>query len=115
MRLQSAAHTHHTLSRRNFFARLGAGTAAVWASSHHPFASGFVQAPDTSLPGQFGRMFRLPPFSPATDAVREALLELGKAGGMMDANDNLAAGPIALIVDPALNRAIATARRTPRG
>jgi hypothetical protein len=103
MRLQSAAHTHHTLTRRNFFARLGAGTAAIWASGHNPFAAGFVQGPDTSLPGQFGRMFRLPPFLPATDAIREALVELGKPGGIMDADDNIKAGPVALIVDDALN------------
>ena len=48
-------------------------------------------------------MFHLPPFAPPTSAVREALLELGKAGGLMDAKDDLAAGPAALIVDPALN------------
>ena len=33
----------------------------------------------------------------------EALSELGKPGGLMDAKDNMAAGPIALIVDPLLN------------
>jgi hypothetical protein len=48
-------------------------------------------------------MFRLPPFAPPTEAFREALLELGKAGGLMDANDSLAAGPVALIADPQLN------------
>jgi hypothetical protein len=48
-------------------------------------------------------MFRLAPFAPPTDAVRNALLELGKPGGIMDANDNLSAGPVALIVDPNLS------------
>src|SRR6266568_2686151 len=49
----------------------------------------------------FGRMFNhLPAFAPATDIVIDALLELGKKGGLMDANDDLAAGPIALITDP---------------
>ena len=48
-------------------------------------------------------MFNLPPFAPPTETVRSALLELGKPGGIMDANDNLAAGPEALIVDPALS------------
>ena len=104
MRLHSAAHTAHTLTRRDFFGRLGAVTAAVWASGHNPFAAGFVQGPDTSLPGQFGRMFRLPPFLPATDAIREALLEVGKPGGIMDADDNIRAGPVALIVEDALNK-----------
>jgi hypothetical protein len=32
------------------------------------------------------------------------LLELGKPGGIMDPNDDLAAGPVALIADPALNQ-----------
>lgn len=51
---------------------------------------------------RFGRMFLLPPFAPPTASVRTALMELGKAGGIMDARDNLAAGPFALVVDPAL-------------
>ena len=48
-------------------------------------------------------MFNLPAFAQATDTVRTALLELGKPGGILDANDNLAAGPQALIVDQALS------------
>jgi hypothetical protein len=52
----------------------------------------------------FGRMFPgLPSFAPATDAVRAALLEVGMQGGIMDAQDDLAAGPKALIVDPTVN------------
>jgi hypothetical protein len=53
--------------------------------------------------GNFGRMFHLPPFAPPTDAVRDALLELGRPGGILDAADDLAAGPVALIVDPNLS------------
>ena len=45
----------------------------------------------------------LAPFAPPTDAVRNALIELGRLGGIMDANDNLAAGPVALIMDPNLS------------
>jgi Animal haem peroxidase len=45
----------------------------------------------------------LPPFAAADDSVRAALLEVGKQGGIMDARDDLAAGPKALIVDPAVN------------
>ena len=53
--------------------------------------------------GRFGRMFpSLPPFSADTPSIRAALREVGKAGGMMDAGDNLA-DPIALIGNPALN------------
>lgn len=52
--------------------------------------------------GRFGRMFGgLPPFSADNPHVRKALLEIGKAGGIMDAGDDLAAGPILLITDPA--------------
>ena len=58
---------------------------------------------DSNLSDNFGRMFHLPPFAPPTAAVRSALMELGKPGGLMDANDNLAAGPVALIVDPSLS------------
>ena len=35
--------------------------------------------------------------------VREALIELGRAGGMMDANDPLEVGPIRLITEPDLS------------
>jgi hypothetical protein len=46
----------------------------------------------------------LPPFADATDQrVVEALLEVGMQGGILDANDDLAAGAKALIVDPAVN------------
>src|SRR5262249_4111641 len=52
----------------------------------------------------FGRMFHhLPSFAPATDEVIDALLEVGKKGGLMDANDDLAAGPVLLITDPNLS------------
>lgn len=54
--------------------------------------------------GRFGRMFaHLPPFASDTPAARDALLEIGQAGGIMDANDDLAAGPVNLITDPALS------------
>lgn len=73
-------------------------------------ASGFLgrealaATPDHTLPGHFGHMFQnLPPFAPPSDTVRAALMELGKPGGLMDARDNLGAGPTALIVDPLLS------------
>src|SRR5215216_3925955 len=60
--------------------------------------------PDVTVSGSFGRMFRnLPPFAPPTNAVRDALMQLGSLGGILDANDDLAAGPVALIVDPNLS------------
>lgn len=61
-------------------------------------------APDQTQPSRFGRMFQnLPPFAPQNDTVRAALMELGKPGGLMDAKDNLGAGPKDLIVDPQLS------------
>ena len=55
--------------------------------------------------GRFGRLFgELPPFAADTPAVRDALLELGRPGGLMDAGDDLAAGPVALITDATLSR-----------
>jgi hypothetical protein len=52
----------------------------------------------------FGRIFpRLAPFAPPSAALSAALLDIGKPGGILDAKDNLAAGPVALIVDPALS------------
>ena len=66
-------------------------------------ATNAAPPPDPALTGHFGRMFRnLPPFAPPTNAVRDALMELGSPGGIMDANDDLAAGPVALITDPNL-------------
>ncbi|BBD61917.1 hypothetical protein NIES2109_47530 [Nostoc sp. HK-01] len=63
-----------------------------------------AQSVDATLPSRFGRMFRnLPPFAPPSPIVKNALMEMGKPGGILDAKDNLAAGPIALITDPTLN------------
>ena len=54
--------------------------------------------------GAFTRIFEdLQPFAPPTDRVRAALSELGRKGGLMDARDELAAGPIELIVNPKLS------------
>jgi hypothetical protein len=53
---------------------------------------------------RFGRMFpRLPSFAEPSEALRQALLDIGRPGGLLDAKDDLAAGPVALIVDPALS------------
>src|SRR4029077_1914957 len=52
------------------------------------------EPPDGTVSGYFGRMFHLPKFAPPTNAVRDALMELGREGGILDANDDLAAGPV---------------------
>lgn len=104
------------VSRRNFLQALGLGavTSAV------TIAPGLVRAAQAGVPADwsgagsdhtprpgtyrttFGRMFELPPFAPASDALTAALLDLGRPGGPLDAGDDLAAGPAALITDPAL-------------
>ena len=51
--------------------------------------------------GRFGRLFpTLPPFAEDTRPIREALAELGAAGGPMDPGDDLS-DPVALLTDPA--------------
>ncbi len=45
----------------------------------------------------------MPPFAEASEKLSAALLEIGKPGGVLDAKDNLAAGAVNLIVDPALS------------
>ncbi len=103
-------------SRRQFLGGVGvAGAAAVAtsvtgidaisaltdpaAAAHGPGAPG---APANSA--LFGRLFpSLPPFASATDTVRAALVEVGAQGGIMDARDDLTAGPKRLIIDPTVN------------
>ncbi len=54
--------------------------------------------------GRFGRLFaELPAFSSDTPEIREALLDIGKPGGIMDAKDKLAEGPVNLITNEALS------------
>jgi hypothetical protein len=54
--------------------------------------------------GLFGRLFpKLPPFASVNPAVTAALMEVGQPGGILDAQDDLAAGPKALIIDPTVN------------
>ncbi|MGH2885903.1 MAG: peroxidase family protein [Solirubrobacteraceae bacterium] len=45
----------------------------------------------------------MPPFADANDTVRAALIEVGNQGGILDAQDDLAAGPTRLIVDSTVN------------
>jgi hypothetical protein len=110
-------------SRRDFLKGLGATGAGLVAGSVSA-GSGLATSPAEAAvapvlrPGRhahghggapasgvdFGRIFpHLPPFSAANDTVRAALLEVGKRGGIMDAGDQLSAGPKALIVDPSVN------------
>ena len=103
-------------SRRGFIKTVGvgaAGAAGVAAGLGLPkeLAADFVGATSSNGTGNnFGRMFpRLPPFfnklspSGATTQLNNALLDIGKPGGLLDAADQLSAGPVRLITDPTVN------------
>jgi Animal haem peroxidase len=97
------------LSRRKFLGVIGKG-AAVLGMPNFLGVNGALSAQPSRQrrfvirEDRFGRMFpELPPFAESSNQLSAALMELGKPGGILDAKDNLAAGPAALIVDPALN------------
>jgi Animal haem peroxidase len=98
------------LSRRRFLGTVGAGAAGTALALRIDLLLGSQAeaAPLTSglpeFPGAFGRLFpMLPPFAPASDALKAALLDIGKPGGLLDANDALSQGPAALITNPLFN------------
>jgi hypothetical protein len=88
------------ITRRSFLGRAGAG-AGAFTLAQIPFVrSAFAE----TSPQVFGRIFEgLPPFAPATEEVRAALRALGEPGGLLDAKDDLAAGPVELITNPTLS------------
>jgi len=105
-------------SRRWFLKSLGLGTAVAVGSGPaglltKDVLAGPTDGTTTSAAGSspnFGRIFpSLPPFfnalhpSGTTDQLQAALIDIGKPGGPLDANDQLSAGPVALITDPAVN------------
>jgi Animal haem peroxidase len=96
-------------SRRGFLRRAGAGAGAVALSgsvgaSALPHAAAARSTTVETSPTTFGRMFpNLRPFATATEDVKAALVDLGKPGGLLDAADDLAKGPIQLITDPSLS------------
>ncbi len=84
-----------------------AGTAPAAVGARPPLSPGGYARRNGGAPASsvdFGRMFpNLPPFAEANDTVRAALIEVGQQGGILDGQDDLAAGPKALIVDPTVN------------
>jgi hypothetical protein len=96
------------VTRRRFLQGVGAGTAGAVAIGPVCAMAGPAAAAHAAalVPAdRFGRIFTsLPPFLADVDQRRhDALLDVGKRAGMLDAVDNLAAGPIQLILDPALS------------
>ena len=84
----------------------GAATAATGCPMHAGAASGGGAAQATPS-ATFGRMFdQLPAFAENTAGLRQALLDIGAPGGMLDAQDDLFGpdgGPVKLITDPSLS------------
>ncbi len=94
---------HALNNRRSLLKSLAAMGAAAGAGSLSNISSVLAQVRDTR-PDRFGRMFpRLAPFATVSEKVTQALLEMGRPGGMMDAKDDLARGPVDLIVDLTLS------------
>ena len=84
-----------------------AGTAPAAVGVRSPLSPAGTPADNGGAPASsvdFGRIFpNLSPFAEANDTVRAALIEVGQQGGILDGQDDLAAGPKALIVDPTVN------------
>jgi hypothetical protein len=95
------------LNRRKFLGAISSGVVALGASSLLGIRGARAQHGDRRFflrEDRFGRIFpQLESFAQPSPQLSAALLDIGKPGGILDAKDNLAAGPVALIVDPALN------------
>lgn len=98
---------HRTgIGRRRFLAGLGVGAASALTLSNVEALAERVEGPvPTSAPDpRFSRMFQLPAFAdPRSPAVRNAVIDIGKPGGLMDAADPLNEGPVRLITNPELS------------
>jgi hypothetical protein len=83
------------LSRRGFLGSAGAGAAAL-ATAGTPFGHGAAAAAsddERARASHFGRLFPgLAAFAPPTTEVKNALLDIGKMGGTLDAGDLLIGG-----------------------
>ena len=95
-------------ARRRFLGALGAASLAFGSSSFLGIGKAFGQQTGGARfflrEDRFGRMFPgLPAFARPSEALTQALIDIGKPGGVLDAKDNLAAGPILLITDPNLS------------
>ena len=91
-------------SRRGFISGVGATAAGAVAGGAAPAIAGRTPPTPPRPADRFGRMFPdLPPFVPADDRSRAALIDMGKPGGLLDARDPLDEGPIRLITNPELS------------
>lgn len=94
------------IDRRRFLAGLSVGAASAFALNDVEALAEMVEGPvPTSAPGpRFSRMFPLPAFAdPTSTAVRDAMIDIGKLGGLLDAKDPLVEGPVPLVLNPELS------------
>ena len=90
-------------TRRRLLAAAALAPLALRAAAQNT-AGALQSANPGASPSHFTRLFPgLPGFAEATPPMLAALNDMGRAGGLMDANDPLSAGPIALITDPTLS------------
>jgi hypothetical protein len=106
----SAGGSHRDVGRRRFLTGVGAG---VFGAATGGLLLGDVEALAAEVEGpvvtaapdpRFSRMFQLPSFvDPRSAAVRAAMTEIGRPGGIMDARDPLQEGPVRLVTNPELS------------
>jgi Animal haem peroxidase len=105
--------TSDRYSRGRFLGTVGAGAIAIGTSGAVRVGTARAAAPAATparhvapaLTTHFGRIFdRMPPFADlGSHGLEAALVELGSAGGVLDARDALQRGPVQLIADPSLS------------
>jgi len=98
---------HRTgIVRRRFLTGLGVGVAGALPLNHIEALAEMAEGtlPTSAPDPRFSRMFQLPAFAdPRSPAVRNAMIDIGKPGGLMDAADPLNEGPVRLITNPELS------------
>ena len=110
----SSTEQHRTWTRRAFLGTAAGGAAAVTTGLADPASAttpATAPARDWSdwwgragSANQFGRMFpELPAFAEPSEQLAEALIELSRPGGILDAKDPVEVGPVRLIVEPELS------------
>src|SRR5262245_18471156 len=99
--------TSSRFTRRGFLGGIGAG--AIGAASTLTSTESVIaqqrpsDATTATRTDRFSRLFdELPPFADASLRIQSALREMGEKGGLLDAKDQLSAGPVILITDPQL-------------
>lgn len=100
---------HTTIGRRRFLGGVGAGVAgtagALFLKDVEALAERVEGPVVTAAPDpRFSRMFQLPAFAnPSSTTVKNAMNDIGKLGGLLDARDPLNEGPVRLITNPELS------------